>query len=110
MPGHCELFAGAFTLLARTAGIPTRIVTGFRGGTWSGFEDYYMVRNRDAHAWCEIFDGRDAWLRVDPTPGGGLVGAGNDSLGTPLIDRSWVAYLDSLRIVWYRRIVNFDRE
>ena len=111
-PGHCELFAGAFTLLARMAGHPTRIITGFKGGTWNGFENYYMVRNRDAHAWCEVFDGDKTWFRVDPTPGSGR----EDSFGAAArlrgltIDRTWRAYIDSLRILWYRRIVDFDRE
>ncbi|HYP17199.1 MAG TPA: DUF3488 and transglutaminase-like domain-containing protein, partial [Opitutus sp.] len=35
--GHCELFAGSFVLLARAAGYPTRVVTGFRGGSWNGY-------------------------------------------------------------------------
>jgi transglutaminase-like putative cysteine protease len=68
-PGHCELFAGGFAMLARRAGFPTRVVTGFAGGNWNAFEGYFMVRNSDAHAWCEIFDERDCWVRVDPTPG-----------------------------------------
>jgi len=109
-PGHCEFFAGAFTLLARASGHRARVVTGFAGGTWNAFEGYYMVRNSDAHAWCEIYDGTD-WLRVDPTPGA----AGIASMESPVYgavrstDRSWRAYLDSLRVIWYRRVVNFDQ-
>lgn len=111
--GHCELFAGSFTLLARLAGIPTRIVTGFQGGTWSGFENYYMVRNRDAHAWCEVYDESGVWFRVDPTPGSGRLGETSESASLRdrlIVDTSWSAYFDSLRILWYRRIVNFDKD
>ena len=109
--GHCEYFAGAFTLLARAAGHRARIVTGFAGGTWNDFEGYFMVRNSDAHAWAEIHDGTD-WVRVDPTPGAAGAGATEESTtGTFRIrDRSWTAYFDSLRVLWYRRIVNFDEE
>ncbi len=110
--GHCELFAGSFTLLARTAGFPARLVTGFKGGLWSGFEKYYMIRNRDAHAWCEIFDPEEGWIRVDPSPGSGIAGGAageGGSIGALMVDTSWRAYLDSLRILWYRRIVNFDQ-
>lgn len=113
LPGHCEFFAVAFTLLARTAGHPTRVVTGFKGGTWNGFENYFMVRNSDAHAWCEIYDGEGYWIRVDPTPGSDEVGGapvlmagGTDHF---LADNSMAAYLDSLRMIWYRRIVSFDQ-
>ncbi|HUG09595.1 MAG TPA: DUF3488 and transglutaminase-like domain-containing protein [Opitutaceae bacterium] len=108
-PGHCEYFAGAFTLLARSAGHRARVVTGFAGGTWNDFEGYFMIRNSDAHAWVEIHDGTD-WVRVDPTPGAAGAGATEESTaGTfRMRDRSWRAYMDSLRVLWYRRIVNFD--
>lgn len=109
--GHCEFFAASFVLLARTAGYHTRAVTGFKGGTWNAFENYYMVRNSDAHAWCEIFNGSGAWLRVDPTPGSASVSTPSEpvALGVVVSDHSARAYLDSLRMVWYRRIVNFDQ-
>jgi hypothetical protein len=112
-PGHCELFAGAFTLLARTAGHPTRVVGGFVGGTWN--EDYLIVRNSNAHAWCEVFDGRGSWLRVDPTSAAGGRTSENalDALtgGASLRDEAggWAARMDRLRLFWYRRIVNFDQ-
>lgn len=112
LPGHCELFAGAFTLLARRAGFPTRVVTGFKGGSWNGYENYYMVRNKNAHAWCEVFDGSGTWFRVDPTPGSGdpLLSAATTRSGSLLdIDRTLGAYFDSLKILWYRRIVKFDQ-
>lgn len=110
-PGHCEFFAAAFVLLARTAGHPTRAVTGFKGGTWNAYEHYYMVRNSDAHAWCEIYNGAGAWLRVDPTPGSSSVSTPTEpvALGVVVTDDSVRAYLDSLRMIWYRRIVNFDQ-
>lgn len=110
--GHCEVFAGALLLLCRTAGIPARVVTGFRGGAWNAFENYFMVRNSDAHAWVEIFDGVDTWIPLDPTPGSNPTSPG-DSEGLEVAqfssDSSFSAYLDSLRILWYRRIVSFDQ-
>jgi transglutaminase-like putative cysteine protease len=112
-PGHCELFAGAFVMLARTAGFPTRLVTGFKGGSWNAFSNNLTVRNSNAHAWCEMWNGAGAWLRVDPTPGSAPVTSTNEPEGAAAFaarqDRSWSARLDSLRIFWYRRIVNFDQ-
>lgn len=110
-PGHCEYFAGAFTLLARTAGFPTRLVIGFNGGSWNTVENYFVVRNRNAHAWCEIFNEERQWVRVDPTPGASRLEETGlaDTQGRGLPEESgWDAYLDSLRILWYRSIVNFD--
>ncbi|MEO6874754.1 MAG: DUF3488 and transglutaminase-like domain-containing protein [Opitutaceae bacterium] len=111
--GHCELFAGCFVLLARTAGFPARIVTGFRGGTWNAYSNNFTIRNSDAHAWCEVFDLPTAsWLRADPTPGA-VTGADEKVQGEATLarrmDRGWSARWDSLRVFWYRRIVNFDQ-
>jgi transglutaminase-like putative cysteine protease len=111
-PGHCELFAGAFALLARTAGFPARVVAGFMGGAWN--EDYLIVRNSDAHAWCELYDGRGNWLRFDPTNDGPrLASSGQSSLAASAnirtATRGWASRLDRLQVLWYRRIVNFDR-
>jgi protein-glutamine gamma-glutamyltransferase len=114
-PGHCELFAGAFTLLARSAGYPARMVTGFRGGSWNEGGNHLSVRNSDAHAWCEIFDASTRrWVRVDPTPGAALPGQvmpkeTTEAVLSRIKDRSWNARLDALRMFWYRRIVDFDQ-
>ena len=108
-PGFCEYFAAAFTVLARAAGYPTRVVAGFHGGTLNGFEDYFMVRNSDAHAWVEIYDGKTAWIRQDPTPGSTGAKINDTSAAAQQEqDSSWSARVDSLRVLWYRRIVNFD--
>jgi len=109
-PGHCEFFAGAFTLLARTAGIPARMVVGFSGGSWNSFENFFVVRNRNAHAWSEILVG-ESWVRFDPTPGGGSgsSGAAATTGGVQFArDSDFRAWVDSLRIMWYRRVINFD--
>jgi transglutaminase-like putative cysteine protease len=112
--GHCELFAGSLVLLARAAGLPARVVTGFRGGSWNGYSNHFTLRNSDAHAWCEVFDRASAtWLRADPTPGSSA-GARDETSGEAALaqrlDRSWTARLDSLRVFWYRRIVSFDQQ
>ena len=115
--GHCELFAGSFVLLARAAGFPARMVTGFRGGSWNGYSNNFTIRNADAHAWAEIFDEKSgAWLRADPlatAEAETTAGQTGENRGAAAVasrlDRSWKARLDSLRVFWYRRIVSFDQ-
>jgi transglutaminase-like putative cysteine protease len=108
-PGFCEYFAASLTVLARAAGHPARVVAGFHGGVLNGFENYYMVRNSDAHAWAEIYDGKTAWVRADPTPGAVNTAAEIAAQAAQQQqDSSWSARVDSLRVLWYRRIVNFD--
>ncbi len=108
--GFCEYFAAGFAVLSRAAGHPARVITGYRGGALNAFENYLMVRNSEAHAWAEMFDQTAAvWRRVDPTPGGGTSTDANAAQAVQQErDSSWGARFDSLRVIWYRRIVNFD--
>jgi len=65
--GHCEYFATAATLLFREAGIPARYVTGFFMHEYSRLEKKFLVRERDGHAWCEIWN-NNKWEIVETTP------------------------------------------
>jgi hypothetical protein len=111
--GHCELFAGSLVLLARAAGLPARVVTGFRGGSWNGYSNNFTIRNAEAHAWVEIFDeAAGGWLRADPLVPEAAAQSGDvrgEAAVASRLDRSWTARFDSLRVFWYRRIVNFDQ-
>jgi transglutaminase-like putative cysteine protease len=65
--GHCEYFATGMALVARAAGIPARMVMGYRVGEQSPF-GYYVVRERNAHAWVEAWVPGQGWTTHDPTP------------------------------------------
>lgn len=65
--GFCEHYAVAFTVLMRAAQIPARIVTGYLGGTFNPIGGYFIVRQRDAHAWSEVWLADRGWVRIDPT-------------------------------------------
>jgi transglutaminase-like putative cysteine protease len=65
--GFCEHIASSFVVLMRALDIPARIVTGYQGGELNGFDGFWTVRQRDAHAWAEIWLQGQGWVRVDPT-------------------------------------------
>ena len=65
--GFCEHIASAFVVLMRNLNIPARIVTGYQGGELNGVDNYWIVRQSDAHAWAEIWQEGTGWTRVDPT-------------------------------------------
>lgn len=66
--GFCEHYAAAGATLLRLGGVPSRVVTGYRGGTWNPWMRTVTVRDSDAHAWVEVWDsGRGEWMRFDPT-------------------------------------------
>lgn len=65
--GFCEHYAAVFASLMRAADIPSRVVIGYHGGEYNARGRYVIVRQSDAHAWCEVWIKGDGWLRVDPT-------------------------------------------
>ena len=67
--GHCEYFATATTLLLRRLGIPARYAVGYAVHEESG-NDQYVVRSKDAHAWCLVWNqATGIWEDFDTTPG-----------------------------------------
>ncbi len=66
--GHCEYFASALALLLRSHDIPTRYVVGYRMQERNPWGGYYILRDRDAHAWVEVYLGEEGWVAFDPTP------------------------------------------
>lgn len=64
--GLCSHYASATALILRMKGIPTRLVSGFMGGTYNHFADFYLISQNDAHVWVEAFD-NGRWIRLDPT-------------------------------------------
>jgi len=122
--GFCGHYASAFATLMRAAGIPARVVTGYHGGTFNRFADYWILRQSDAHAWTEVWIEGRGWLRVDPTSAiaPGRVERGlNDAVSAdePLGSRwqrrtPWLAdtrlRLDALRQLWRERILMFDQD
>ncbi len=65
--GYCEYFATATVLLLRELGIPARYATGYYVHEPAG--QGYVVRLRDAHAWCLVWDKKkQVWKNFDTTP------------------------------------------
>ena len=121
--GFCGHYASAFAALMRAAGIPARVVTGYQGGTYNRFADYWILRQSDAHAWDEVWLEGPGWVRVDPTTAiaperveHGLKDA--VAADAPQFSRwqqrtPWFAdlrlRLDALRLLWRERILRFDQ-
>lgn len=98
--GYCEHFATAMVQMLRGLGIPSRLVTGFLHGEWNEYGGYYIVRQRDAHAWVEVYFPQSGWITFDPTP---------PSLPQIMsLTTSLSHYLDSLRVRWERYIINYS--
>ena len=57
--------------MARAVGIPSRVAVGFTSGKLQG-SDTYLVNDRDAHAWVEVYFPGYGWMPFEPTPGSHL--------------------------------------
>jgi protein-glutamine gamma-glutamyltransferase len=130
--GHCEYFATALTLMLRSQGIPSRMVSGFKidNNDWNAMGGYYQVRQYHAHAWVEAYlppeqlvlhpdlvhgtiywgvgDDRRSWryggwLRLDATPAG--FRDASENWFTPV--RKGFDWLDG---AWSKYFVELDRQ
>jgi hypothetical protein len=52
--------------MARMAGIPARIVTGYKGDSSNALNNYLAVKEKDAHAWVELYM-NEHWVRYETT-------------------------------------------
>jgi hypothetical protein len=84
--GHCEFFATATTLLLRRLGVPTRYAVGYVVHEMSGKK--YVVRQRDAHAWCLVWnEEKQLWQDFDTTPASAIAETGDSAWQT--ISDAW---------------------
>ena len=58
--------ASATVMVLRASGIPTRLVTGFRGGNIVALTDFVIVKQSHAHIWLEAWLDDKGWVRVEP--------------------------------------------
>lgn len=108
--GHCEFFASSFAIVARAAGIPTRLVGGYLGGEYNELGGYYLVTEQMAHAWVEVFLTGRGWVRVDPSSlAVNAGGVWNDSRKRSLGLRLRLA-IDSFDHAWNRSVITYDFE
>ncbi len=67
--GYCDYYATAMVVLARAAGLPARLVVGYATGTFEPERNAYLVREKNAHAWVEIYFPSYGWIEFEPTAG-----------------------------------------
>lgn len=105
--GHCEYFASAMAIMLRTHGMATRVVNGFQAGQYNETAGMYIVRQKDAHSWVEVyFPGEDVWVPFDPTP----AGSGSDPGTSAGIFGVFGSYMEALDTLWIQYVVAYDNQ
>ncbi|HUL41596.1 MAG TPA: DUF3488 and transglutaminase-like domain-containing protein [Burkholderiales bacterium] len=114
--GFCEHYASSFAFLMRAAGIPARVVTGYQGGEYNSIDDYFIVRQADAHAWVEVWLKERGWVRVDPTAAvsplrveAGIAAAVPATDPLPLLVREDYPWLRQARFIWDAMANNWNQ-
>ncbi|MBV9958043.1 MAG: DUF3488 domain-containing protein, partial [Acidobacteria bacterium] len=103
--GHCEYFATAMAVMLRTQGIATRVINGFQTGTYNDAADAYIVTQREAHSWVEVyFPETGAWVTFDPTPAAGRLSGDSAGLNSGL-----GKYAEALEMLWIQYVVSYDK-
>lgn len=121
--GFCEHIASAFVVVMRAMDIPARVVTGYQGGERNTVDDYWVLRQSDAHAWAEVWVAGQGWLRVDPTsavaPGRtgsfqrlqapkGLIGSALGQV-SPALSQQLRAVWDAMNNGWNQWVLNYSQ-
>jgi transglutaminase-like putative cysteine protease len=65
--GYCNYYASAMVVMARSVGIPARLAVGYVGGELDPEREWYEVRQRDTHAWVEVYFPAYGWIEFEPT-------------------------------------------
>ncbi len=121
--GFCEHIASSFIILMRAMGIPARIVTGYQGGERNSVDGFWIVRQSDAHAWAEVWQAGQGWVRVDPTaavaPGrigtfqrlAAPQGVVAQALGnfSPTLSAQMRAIWEAVNNSWNQRVLNYTQ-
>ncbi|HVN14651.1 MAG TPA: transglutaminase-like domain-containing protein [Anaerolineales bacterium] len=67
--GYCDYYASSMVVLARAAGLPARLVIGYASGEYDNATAQYIVRQKNAHSWVEIYFPNIGWIEFEPTTG-----------------------------------------
>lgn len=66
--GYCDFFATAMAVMARMAGIPSRLASGYAGGVYRDDCGCFWVSEAHAHSWAELYFPGVGWMPFEATP------------------------------------------
>jgi len=65
--GFCNYYASAQVLMLRSLGIPARLSVGYAQGSYDPQTNAYTVREKNSHAWPEVYFVNYGWVTFEPT-------------------------------------------
>ena len=67
--GYCDYYATSMAVMLRSLGIPARMVSGYAEGFYDEESAQFLVTQRDAHSWVEVYFPGYGWIEFEPTAG-----------------------------------------
>jgi len=67
--GFCNYFSTSMTVMARSLGIPARVVAGYTNGEYDAKTHQRVIRGTDAHSWTQIYFAGYGWINFEPSAG-----------------------------------------
>lgn len=67
---YCDYYATSMIVMLRSLGVPARLAAGYAQGQTEildNQETAYLVKNKDAHSWVEVFFPTYGWIEFEPT-------------------------------------------
>jgi Transglutaminase-like superfamily/Domain of unknown function (DUF4129) len=65
--GFCNYFASAMAVMARSQGIPARVVAGYTNGEYAPHHRQQVIRGTDAHSWVQVYFAGYGWVNFEPS-------------------------------------------
>jgi hypothetical protein len=65
--GYCDYYATAMTVMLRAIGIPARVASGYVTGDWDPATQSYLISERHAHTWTEVYFPGYGWITFEPS-------------------------------------------
>lgn len=84
--GYCTYYATAMVTMLRSLNIPARMAAGFSQGEWDSQLGQYVVRERDAHTWVEVYFPGYGWVEFEPTAAEAPINREGDDPVQPPVD------------------------
>jgi transglutaminase-like putative cysteine protease len=81
--GYCTYYATAMATMLRSLGIPARLAAGFSEGDYDPAIGQYVVRERDAHTWVEVYFPGYGWIEFEPTTAEEPLNRDGDNIVSP---------------------------
>ena len=66
--GYADYYASTMVVMLRTVGVPSRLAVGFATGRYDVAQRRFVVTEKQAHTWPEVYFAGLGWIPFEPSP------------------------------------------